>query len=64
MVMNGAIGRIVLRYGAGAILGGAVGLQLSADPDLVMIVGLGVSSVMAAGVEAFYVYAKRKGWAV
>lgn len=60
--MNGAIGRVLLRYGAGAILGGAVGVQLAADPDLALVVGTGVSAALAAGIEAFYVIAKKKGW--
>lgn len=62
--MNGAIGRVILRYGAGFILGSAAGVQLAADPDLALVVGLGASTAIAAAVEVFYSIAKRKGWSL
>jgi hypothetical protein len=55
------IARIILRY----IIGGAfmgsdqIGAQLSADPDLVMMVAVSIG----AAVEGVYAFAKRKGWA-
>ena len=60
--MNGAIARIVLRYVVGAVIMGSdqIGEQLATDPDLVMAVG----GLIGLGIEAFYVFAKRKGWAV
>lgn len=62
--MNGALGRIILRYGAGALLGAGVGSQLAADPDLVLVVGTGASLVAAAAAEALYSLAKKKGWSL
>jgi len=60
--MNGAVGRIVLRYGAGTLFGATVGVTLSADPDLAMVVGTAVSVIMGAAVEYTYALAKKKGW--
>ena len=60
--MSGALGRVILRYGAGFIFGSATGVQLAADPDLALIVGVGASSAIAAVVEIFYAVAKRRGW--
>ena len=51
--------RILLRYGVGVALGSAIGQQLAADPDLVILVSLG----LGAGVEGAYALARRKGWA-
>jgi hypothetical protein len=51
--------RIFLRYGLGYVLGAELGAQLAMDKDLVVAVSVG----MAAAIEAFYVYAKRKGLA-
>ncbi len=58
--MNSAIARIVLRYLVGAAFMGSdqIGQQLAADPDLVMIVALGIG----AAVEGAYALAKRRGW--
>lgn len=56
--MNGAIARIVLRYGVGGIIGWQAGNMLAGDPDIVMFVALGVG----CATEAVYTYAKRKGW--
>lgn len=62
--MNGAIVRIVLRYGVGAIAGWAVGDQLSNDPDIVMVATVGATAVVGTAVETWYVFAKKMGWAV
>lgn len=59
-VLNGAVARISLRYGAGYLLGAATGKALAADADLVMVVGL----VVAAAVEGFYTLAKKRGWSL
>lgn len=53
------IARILLRYGVGLLAGAAVGNQLAADPDLVLL----VSAFVVLGIEGFYALAKRKGWA-
>jgi hypothetical protein len=55
------IARIILRYIIGAAFMGSdqIGAQLSADPDLVMMLAAGIG----ATVEATYAFAKRKGWA-
>lgn len=55
------IARILLRYLSGALIGGgwlAREYDLSADPDLVMAVGLG----LAAAAEGLYALARKKGW--
>ena len=62
--MIGPLARIIVRYTAGALvmagwIGGEFGDQLSADPDILMAVGLGLSLT----VEGFYVFARRLGWA-
>lgn len=53
--------RIILRYIVGGILMASpqVGEQLATDPDLVAVLAL----VIGAGVEGFYIYARRKGGA-
>ncbi|WP_313666298.1 hypothetical protein [Shinella sp.] len=62
--MTAIIARILLRYGAGALV--ALGLvdadiasQIGADPDLLVLVGAGV----ALAVEMAYATAKKLGWA-
>ncbi len=60
--MNGAIGRIILRYGAGSIFGAAVGVSLSADSDLALVVGTAVAGVVGGATEVAYAIAKKKGW--
>lgn len=62
--MNGAIGRVILRYGAGFVLGSAAGVKLAADPDLALVVGLGASAAIAAVVEVFWAVAKKRGWSL
>lgn len=59
--MTAVITRILLRYLSGALIAaGWLGEQydLSADPDVIMVVGLGIG----AATEAVYAYAKRMGW--
>jgi uncharacterized membrane protein (Fun14 family) len=58
--MNGAIARIIIRYGVGAVMGLAYGNQLAADPDIVMA----VAALIGIATEAVYALAKRKGWAL
>ncbi len=55
----GPIARIVLRYGIGYVVGSETGEVLALDPELVNMVAI----AMAACVEGFYAFAKRKGWA-
>jgi hypothetical protein len=55
----GPLARIILRYGIGYLAGSQIGEQLALDPDIVLIVSLG----LGAAVEVAYVLAKRKGWA-
>lgn len=61
--MIGPWARIILRYGAGALVAYGYLSQeaadgISRDPDLALILG-GMIGLM---VEGFYVTAKRKGW--
>ena len=53
--------RIVLRYLVGAALMGSaeIGERLAADPDLVAV----GAAVVGIAVEAFYVWARRRGGA-
>lgn len=62
--MVGPIARILLRYVAAALVTYGfvtedIGSQIAADPDLLMIVGVG----LAAAAEAAYALAKRRGGA-
>jgi hypothetical protein len=56
--MNGAIARIIIRYGVGLVAGLAYGEQLAADPDLVMA----LAALIGVATEGAYALAKRKGW--
>lgn len=58
--MNGAIARIVLRYGVGLTVGMQAGEALAGDPDIVLFVAAGIG----AGVEFTYRLAKKKGWSL
>ena len=53
------ITRIVIRYGAGAMIGADMANVLAGDPDVVTI----AAAAVGAGVEAAYALAKRRGWA-
>ena len=68
-MINGAIARILLRYGAGAlamygIMSNEWADMLSADPDVSALVEIGVAGVIAFATERFYSYAKRQGWSL
>ena len=49
--------RIVLRYGAGAVVGLAQGEMLAGDPDVVSMLAVAVGGI----VEAAYAWAKKRG---
>lgn len=53
-----AIARIILRYGAVAAFGAAVGGKLLADPDVVAV----TSVLVSTAAELAYIYAKKRGW--
>jgi hypothetical protein len=55
----GPFARILLRYGIGFLAGSQIGEQLAMDQDIVTAVAM----AMGVAVEAFYVLAKKKGWA-
>jgi hypothetical protein len=62
--MTAVIARIVLRYAAGALIAAGyldphLGREIGADPDLIMLVGLGIG----LAVEGVYAVAKKLGWA-
>lgn len=66
--MSAVIIRIVLRYGAGlliakGLLAPEAGLDLASDPDVQMLLQVGVGLVAAAVSEGWYVLARRLGWA-
>lgn len=50
--------RLLLRYVAGGLFGADIANILAGDPEVISLIALG----LAAGVEAMYAYAKRKGW--
>ena len=52
------IARIILRYVIGVLLGMDAEGIIAANPDLVTLVAVG----LGAAVEAFYAWAKKKGW--
>lgn len=61
--MTAVLARIALRYLAAMLvtagyLNADLGNQISADPDLLMLLGL----ALGAGVEMAYAAAKRLGW--
>lgn len=65
--MLAPLARVILRYVAGALLGagvsvGAAGYVLADDPDLVMLVSIGLSFLIGAASEGFYYLAKKYGW--
>lgn len=58
-MMNGAIARIILRYGVGLAIGMHAGEALAGDPDMVLI----IAALVGVGIETAYTFAKKKGWA-
>ena len=61
--MTGLLARIILRYPAGLLLGLTllppdVIEAIKNDPDLVALVGIGLT----AAIELYYKIAKRRGW--
>lgn len=58
--MNGAIARIIIRYGVGLAIGMNAGEALAGNPDVVLV----VAALVGALTEAAYAIAKRKGWAL
>lgn len=62
--MTAVIARILLRYAAAAlvtlgVVDADLGQQIGADPDLLLLAGLGIGT----GVEMAYAAAKKLGWA-
>lgn len=67
-ILNGAVTRIMLRYGVGIAVGAGwlsseMGSQITADPDVAVVVDLAGFAIGAAIVEYWYWLAKRWGWA-
>ncbi|MAK86524.1 MAG: hypothetical protein CMK96_06200 [Pseudomonas sp.] len=60
--MMGPIARIVLRYGAGALFGVPVGMQLASDADVVAVVAVVIGGAVGVATEGAYALAKRWGW--
>jgi hypothetical protein len=57
--MYAPIARILIRYGAGLLIGLDSASILAGDPDIVSLVAAG----LAFATETLYVLAKRRGWA-
>jgi hypothetical protein len=67
-ILNGAMARIVLRYGVGILVGAGwlsseLGGQITSDPDVAVVVDMAGFAVGALAVEGWYWLAKRFGWA-
>lgn len=56
--MNGAVARIILRYGVGAVVGVEAAEALAGNPDVVLV----LAAAVGIGIEGVYTIAKRKGW--
>lgn len=61
--MQALIARIVLRYLAGifvgwGLLGAEAGYQIGNEPDLAILLGIGLGSIT----EAAYLVARKRGW--
>lgn len=55
--------RIAARYIIGA-LAAKFGADVIADPELESILALTITAAAGAATEAFYAYAKKRGWAL
>lgn len=55
--------RIALRYGVGGIIGYEIGNQLAADPDVLAVTTVVATALVGVATEAFYLLARRCGWA-
>lgn len=62
--LMGPTARIVLRYGAGSLLGFAIGQKLANDPDIVAVTSAVLSVVIGVATERAYRIAKRNGWSL
>ena len=67
-ILNGAVARIVLRYGIGILVGAGwlsseLGGQISNDPDVAIVLDLAGFALGGLLVEGWYWLAKRWGWA-
>lgn len=65
--MNGAIARIIARYGIGYIVGAGLisaelGAQISNDPDVIALLDWASFAIGAFAVERFYWLAQKRGW--
>lgn len=68
-MLNGAIIRIALRYGAGflvarGLMGADDASMLSNDPDVQMVIEVGVGALTSVATESFYYLAHKFGWAL
>ena len=66
--MTGAIVRIILRYGSGALVAKGIlspddGAIFAADPDVAQMLQVGIGAAIGAATEVYYAIAKRMGWA-
>jgi hypothetical protein len=66
--MLAPISRIILRYGAGALVAFGLldtnfGEQLAVDEDVLQLLSLALGSIVGAATEIWYMFAKRDGGA-
>lgn len=62
-MINAAIARIVLRYGAAALMTyGYVKTDFGSDPDALLVGEIVLGGLIGAGTEVWYWAAKRLGW--
>lgn len=62
MTLNGAIARIIVRYGVGAGVGASVAQGVLESQDLMLVITAVVSVAVGGITEWAYKTAKRKGW--
>lgn len=67
-MLSGPIARILLRYSAGALvtygfMGAPLADRISADPDMIQLITIGLGAAASLASELGYALARRWGWA-
>lgn len=59
---SGPFARVLVRYVAGMLIGGAGANALVNDPDVMHFVTMGVGALLAGATEVAYKLAIKRGW--